>query len=198
MYHLNQKKPQWSLQIFHGTENGEWMKTMLHSWPNVIYTNLQVSNLTVSDYSRLLKTPRFWNGISGEHVLIFQTDSIMLRSGIDEFMSYDYIGAPWKVTKEHQYLIGNGGLSLRRRNVMIKICDQYPDTTHRPEDVYFAEHLLHDGYKLPTKEIAMKFSVETMYNERPLGVHKPLRIPLPKLRELFQFRIDPAPNLGGS
>ena len=190
MYHLNRHGPSWGLQIFHGTDNEEWLKNMLHMWPNVIYTNLQVSNLQVSDYSRLLKNTEFWNKIPApaEHILIFQTDSIMLRSGIDAFLAYDYIGAPWKVSKEHEYVIGNGGLSLRKKSIMLQICVKYPDTSSRPEDVYFADHLLHDGYQLPTKEIAMTFSVETIYHDRPLGVHKPLRIPLLKLKDLLQFR----------
>ena len=42
------------------------------------------------------------------------------------------------------------------------------------EDVYFSfwSHRL-VGYHLPTKEVAATFSVETIFNRDPMGLHKP-------------------------
>ena len=45
---------------------------------------------------------------------MFQTDTILLRYGIDEFLSknLNYLGAPYR--KRENTFIGNGGLSLRK------------------------------------------------------------------------------------
>jgi len=175
----------WKLQIWCGNDNIDWIKEKLSSWQNVVYSKLPVKNLTVPDYSRLLKSADFWNRIDGEHVLIFQTDSLILRQGIEKFLQYDYVGAPWKVSKEHTLDVGNGGLSLRRKSAMLKIIDKYPDQTGHPEDLYFCRHLKDDGYCLPSREIAKCFSVETVSYDTPIGIHKPLRISINKLKKIL-------------
>jgi len=190
MYFLNipSTNPSWKLQIFHGSNNEKWLKDKLSRWNHVTYTNLGVNNLTVPQYSKLLKSSDFWNQIDGEHVLIFQTDSLMLRHGIEKFMDYDYIGAPWKVSKEHTLVVGNGGLSLRKKSAMLRVIRDFPDDTSHPEDLYFCKHLLESGANLPPKNIACAFSVETIYHESPLGVHKPVKISPEKLERVMIHR----------
>ena len=51
-------------------------------------------NYNVFHYTNLLLCEEFWKRVIGEHVLLFQTDSIMLRRGIDEFLTFDFVGAP--------------------------------------------------------------------------------------------------------
>jgi hypothetical protein len=46
-------------------------------------------------YSSILLDVNFWRGLPGEHILIFQTDSFLLGDGLDEWVDYDYVGAPW-------------------------------------------------------------------------------------------------------
>ena len=81
-----------------------------------------IRNLSNIEHSEYMETSGFWKNVKGEKALIFQTDSLLLRSGIDEFLSYDYVGAPWRKPKENQ-LVGNGGLSLRTVSKMIEICE---------------------------------------------------------------------------
>ena len=49
---------------------------------------------------------------------------MLLKSGIEEFLKWDYIGAPWEKPKEGCF-VGNGGLSLRTRDKMIEITEKY-------------------------------------------------------------------------
>lgn len=185
LYHLNenQSDKKWGLQILHGTENEEYVKECVLGWDNVVLTNIGVKNLTNIQHSELMETSNFWKQLNGQKILIFQTDSILLRNGIDEFLDFDYVGAPWRKPKENQY-VGNGGLSLRSKNVMIEICEKYKETEQIWEDIYFVKHL--KGKGVADVETAKRFSMEDVYSENPLGVHNPIRHIEPiKLKEVL-------------
>ena len=79
-------------------------------------------------------------------MLVFQTDSLLCRRGIDEFDTWDYIGAPWRVDDlwcaGKPWLTsvgGNGGLSLRSRRKTLECIDAIGYTRGQCEDVYYAE-----------------------------------------------------------
>ncbi|MEO5581733.1 MAG: DUF5672 family protein [Saprospiraceae bacterium] len=128
------------------------------------------------DYNQLIASIHFWNSLPA-HVLIFQTDSFMLRSGITPFMKYDYVGAPWSKLNIDIFSIplniGNGGFSLRKRNKMIQILGKIPYNSDLAEDVYFANAFYELGGVLPAFDKHKKFSVEQVYYEKPLAVHAP-------------------------
>lgn len=77
----------------------------------------------IAGYNELMLSKRFYEAFSGySHVLIAQTDALVLSDRLDEWCARDfsYVGAPWFVggsEPEHplQFLaVGNGGFSLRR------------------------------------------------------------------------------------
>ena len=173
LFYLNEtdSKIKWGLQIFHGTENEEYVKSIVRNWGDVKLINIGSSSITKLEYSELMKTSTFWKQINAEKVLIFQSDSILLRSGIDEFLEYDYIGAPWRKPKENK-MVGNGGLSLRTVAKMVEICDKYKDEELMWEDIYFVKYI-DEG--LADIEVANKFSMEDVYSPNPLGVHLPIK-----------------------
>ena len=37
----------------------------------------------------------FWNLFASKKILIHQEDSIIFKNNINDFLKYDYIGAPW-------------------------------------------------------------------------------------------------------
>lgn len=130
------------------------------------------------DYSGILKDIEFWKDIDEEHILVFQHDSFVLRSGIEEFVGYDYIGPPWYWTygdfKDKRYKDlkdfkqgGNGGFSLRKKSAMMRIIESNPPY-YEYEDMYFSNALSED---VPL-DIKKKFAVESMFYENPLGVHQ--------------------------
>ena len=130
------------------------------------------------DYSSIMKDSSFWSDIDQEHILVFQHDSFVLREGIDEFLQYDYIGAPWdwsynnSIDRRYKNLKdfrngGNGGFSLRKKSAMLELSSgSFPDYEY--EDMYFSNALKND---IPL-EIKQKFAVESIFYENPLGVHK--------------------------
>ena len=185
MYFLNETNSniKWGLQIFHGTKNEDLVKKQTYNWDNVIYNNLNVTNLTKLDYNNLLKTNEFWNKVKGKKVLIFQTDSVLIRHGIDEFLEYDYIGAPWMKPKENT-LVGNGGLSLRTVTKMKEICDKYGSSNDPSEDIFFMTYLKENVADFDT---AKRFSVEDVYYPNPLGVHLSYKLDSNLFKEILEL-----------
>lgn len=134
-------------------------------WGLMVIKDVVVNSL--SEYNRLLTSKAFWNRIQFDKILIFQSDSRLLRTGIDEFLEYDFIGAP---LYHVPFPAMNGGLSLRSKKSMIEVIEKYPYYGGN-EDMYFCNGLRHIRGKLPTKEMAQKFSVETIFGYGSLGVH---------------------------
>jgi hypothetical protein len=131
------------------------------------YVN-DVNIKSTSDYSALLMTKAFWESFDTEDILIFQHDSALLRTGIEEFLGYDYIGATWWF----EPYVGNGGLSLRKKSAMLHILDNYNLHKEMPEDVYFAYGCRDLGLKLAPIEAADKFSVESKFVLGSMGYHQ--------------------------
>lgn len=172
MYHLSKSKYKWGLQIFHGNKNEEFVKSLTKDWGNVVFYNVGIDDFTPEEHSTYMETNNFWSNVIGENILIFQTDSLLIRDGIDEFLFYDYVGAPWVKPKEGRY-VGNGGLSFRKKKVMIDVCNRYLPSEQIWEDIFFAKHM--DYSNVPNVDIAKKFSVEGIFYDKPIGVHKPIK-----------------------
>lgn len=89
----------------------------LHPLPGKYY-----HSMNFTDYSLLLESPEFWDMVSGEKVLVFETDTWVCQNAekkLQHWLQYDYVGAPWN----HKVVgctggMGNGGFSLRSRQAM--------------------------------------------------------------------------------
>lgn len=181
-------------QIYHGINNKRLLEETFENEirdHKIFLINLYVDNLNIQSYSDLLTSIDFWKSIKSENVLIFQTDSTPCRNSsfkIEDFMEYDFIGAPVNTTINnflHFYFLPkgyyvnyknfmNGGLSFRKKSSMIKALQKYPWDGKMTEDVWLCMALYKLGGKLPTKEEARKFSFESERLEAiPWGIHKP-------------------------
>lgn len=139
----------------------------LPSNTNVIHYKPQINS--IADYNLLFTSAKFWDKFIGyDRVLIFQHDSGLLRSGIEYFYPYDYVGASWKF-QQHG---GNGGLSLRNPKIMSYICNNFTYNKKENEDVYFSNIMhKHNIGNLAPRNICQLFSVETIYSLGSLGYH---------------------------
>jgi ADP-heptose:LPS heptosyltransferase len=99
------------------------------------------------------------------HVLVVQWDGYILDAGAwdDEYLKYDYIGAPWIYDERN---VGNGGFSLRSRKLQYVLVDNFIDVLH-PEDQsicilyrYYLEEKY--GVKFAPFELAEKFAYESL------------------------------------
>jgi len=181
---------EWNVLIFHGNKNKEYITTIINETLQAFkkrilpLLNLEVDNLTKNDYNKRLTSATFYEMIPTEIFLIFQTDSMILeenKSLLELFLNYDYVGAPWNInlvnskseTENTKIFIGNGGFSLRRKSKMIETCVKHAHLTipvH--EDIFFAGQTAVFLNK-PSAEAATFFSVESIFNKAPFGIHAP-------------------------
>lgn len=139
----------------------------------------------IPGYNRLLLSTAFYERFTTHtHMLILQTDAIVLRDELDAWCAspYDYLGAPWpdgnellinldrfegaygKRIKVH---VGNGGLSLRRIDKTIALLREFPQATQvfcqtgSSEDLFFSfMGSLSRDFVLPGEITASRFALE--------------------------------------
>lgn len=146
----------WELYIFHHLNGG-------------LFEGLKANKINLHrgldrhSYSRLLTSASFWEQIPHEKILIFQHDSMLLRTGIEEFLEWDWLGGP---SGGHY----NGGLSLRSREKSLEVIKA---NRHggESEDIYFHYRMSNVGAKVAPKEVAAKFCCERYFRLGTLGYH---------------------------
>lgn len=172
MYFLNESdsNKKWKLEIHHGNLNQEFCENIVDGIDNVELHHIDYDYMGLYDYDAVFRTTDFWKTITSDNILIFQADTILLKSGIDEFLDYSYVGAPWLKPKEGKY-VGNGGLSIRNKQKMIDIIETYPNDSYFKEDIYFIKYLNNED--IAPIEVAQQFAVEDLYYNDPIGLHQP-------------------------
>ena len=122
---LNEK---WCVEIFTSVSSYEYYKQMCQN----INKNIKVSlcalteKCTINDYNEMMLSVKFWESLAVKKVLLFQEDSLIFRHNINDYLEYDYLGAPWPIQYEISPInYGNGGFSLRSSDLMIKILKTY-------------------------------------------------------------------------
>jgi hypothetical protein len=175
---LENLSKEWNIIIFHGNQNEDYVKDIItnklsYHISRITLINLNVDNLTIPEYNNLLVSRKFYNYIPTEIFLIFQTDTIICneyKSYINNYLKYDYVGAPWK---HRNMKVGNGGLSLRRKSKMLEIIDNCPYKNKMNEDLYFTQECPEIHRNIPIWQDAIHFSIEDSYEDKSFGVHKP-------------------------
>lgn len=127
--------------------------------------------------------------VSTTHALIVQHDGYIVnpRAWSPAFLSYDYIGAPWR-----DGVVGNGGFSLRSKKLMVRVGERCRDLGGTPavvleegvrkigvsnEDVVICRglrpELEREGFAFAPASIAARFSVEDVGDvARAFGSHR--------------------------
>ena len=139
--------------------------------------NLNTDNLTTEQYSALFTDYALYEHIPTETFLVFQTDSMILaenKDNINLFLDYDYVGAPWHFPSiNYTWLkVGNGGLSLRKKSIMLEILNSKVYDGSEAEDTFFSLNLANIQCNIPDYTKAQMFSVESLYYDAPFGIHK--------------------------
>ncbi len=181
----------WSHTVVCGNLNYDFMVTMCTNIsPEIKVIKTDYDNLNQSTYSLLLASKAFWELFAGEKILLYQEDSCIFKSNVDDFLQWDYIGAPWpKHKNDTPNCVGNGGFSLRTRQCMNDVIDrvsihdtQIANSTREymqnagmaicPEDVYFSKNMQDYGIgKVADWDSASAFSTESIYNGDSFGGH---------------------------
>lgn len=160
----------WDFLIFCGLRNEEYLKTLINAdfaehLHRITIINMNVDNLTINEYNRLMTSKDIYLQIPTEMFLIFQLDTLISSKYYDyiyDFIEYDYVGAPWQWTQD----VGNGGLSLRRKSTILHIINNIK--VFYNEDMYFSANIQNK----PDIQKAMLFSVESIFSEKSFGIHQ--------------------------
>lgn len=156
-----------------------------------ILTSLEVENKeniikikainSTEEYSNFVIN-NLWQYVNTTYVLVVQYDGFILNPDAwdDEYLNYDYIGAPWLVADWSvtnfsfpekllgKFVVGNGGFSLRSKK-MLTLSSKLSQTGKiiklHPEDtslcVLYRELLENEGIKFAPVNLAKKFSFES-------------------------------------
>ena len=130
---------------------------------------LGYSKLIIEDLHKYFET---------SYCLVIQSDSFVVNSDLwkDEFLKYDYIGAPWseKVKTDSNLIldmkenpVGNGGFSLRSRKLVEITAKIDFDSLKFPtenEDIivchYLYEEMVKKGIRFAPPKLAAQFAME--------------------------------------
>lgn len=157
--HIHMMKSVWKLYIFHHLN--------VSSFEGLNATKINLNrDVDRHSYSGMLATESFWNQIPHEKILIFQHDSMLLKRGIEDFLEWDWIGAP-SCSNNQCY---NGGLSIRSRAKTLEVIRKYPHDGGS-EDIYFHRGMIKMGAKVAPLEAAGRFCCERYFKLGTLGCH---------------------------
>jgi len=136
----------------------------------------EYSRFVIHDLSKYIETV---------HILLVQHDGFILNPEAwdDEFIDYDYIGAPWligdwaiknfNVPKDllGKMIVGNGGFSLRSKK-LLSLCSKLADQiiNYNPEDmaicIYYRKLMEENGIRFAPIDLAEKFSYEALDDQK--------------------------------
>lgn len=107
--------------------------------------------------------------VDTDFVLVIQYDGFILNPEAwnDEFLKYDYIGAPWWYEDDNN--VGNGGFSLRSKKLLSILAEDESIVEFHPEDHHIArtygDYLRTKGIVFAPEHIARTFSIEGCLKE---------------------------------
>lgn len=133
--------------------------------------------------------------VTTSHFLIVQWDGWPVNASAwdNDFLIYDYIGAPWPW--HNQLRVGNGGFSLRSTALM-RAASRYDVDFDRAEDDalcrQFRPRLEYEGYRWAPESVAWRFAVEHGPWTEPFGFHDVANWPRALPREAVARRVTAA------
>jgi hypothetical protein len=144
---------------------------MLTSIPHDHPSIIPIEPITSRDAYSSFMVKKVNTYVDTPYALVIQYDGFILNPDAwrDEYLDYDYIGAPWE--EEEGDIVGNGGFSLRSKRLMEllqqddAILDPNElDPPDAPEDWYICV-MIHDylkarGIRFAPVELAKHFSFE--------------------------------------
>jgi hypothetical protein len=157
--------------IFFTDKSSEKIAPHIHGYPIKVQQIPTIASK--GDYS-LFCIKELYKYIETDFLLIVQYDGWVLRpdAWTEEFLKYDYIGAPWSF--HETFKVGNGGFSLRSKRLMEFVSKL--DGPYHPEDVAICrgawnEKIHEAGMRIAPFDLAMKFSSESYPYNGQFGWH---------------------------
>ena len=147
------------------------MKKIFGKFPNKIEINKNKINL--KEYSKILLDQNVWKKIKEDRVLIFQSDTIILRNISDkEFPKLSMLGPVCFDLQNEKKFMMNGGFSFRNKKLMIELCTNKVISSD-VEDLFYTEQIRnHYPELMPSMQECNDFAIESIGNRLTAkGIH---------------------------
>lgn len=147
-----------------------------------LYEVKNIPKLNNIEQLNLFCIKELWKYIETPHFMIIQPDGYIINPELwnDEWLNYDYIGAPWSdlnmKTKLGQPGIGNGGFCIRSKSLakFVSNKQKHLSSLTYNEDGYYSNVINTEPFlKYPSTKEALAFSQEMLVdpNIKPFGIH---------------------------
>jgi hypothetical protein len=167
--------------LLYSSKNIEFHKIILFSYykPFNLTDKIEFIQLESMSYLESTKFSLFKlnDYIDSEFCLSIGTDGYIIHPGLwkNEFLNYDYIGAPWPLRPpwapyiDFHNRVGNGGFVLKSKK-LLELCKNVPYYKEGDHDDgvicdFNRKYFEQCGCKFAPVEIAMKFSLELSIDE---------------------------------
>ena len=120
-----------------------------------------------TEYNSLQQDVAFYRSLPGDTWIFFEVDCYFRKPIPASWNQYDYIAAPY----EWDETSFGGGLSLRKKQAMIAICES-DVPKDQAADHYLCQGVKKLGLKVPEFEEAVTYITESCIYEDPVGVHQ--------------------------
>ena len=165
------KMPNFNLMLISTKETIDFIERIFGKIPNKIEINK--SKINLQEYSKILLDINVWKKIKEDKVLIFQSDTIILRNISDtEFPKLSMLGPVCvNLTDEQKFMI-NGGFSLRDKKLMMELCTNKIINSDI-EDLFYTEQIRqHYPELMPSIQECNNFAIESIGNKLTAkGIH---------------------------
>jgi hypothetical protein len=163
----------YAIHIFCSRANLTFIKNICGSQINNIHIHTIFENVGTSEngrieYNNLLKTATFWNFLKEEHILTVEPDTYLLKHIPECIYQYDYVASKWD-WHESETEPGGGGLSYRKRSMIIKICELDNPLLN---ECSMQDSFLSTGLKILGGKYSHNIFAESTYIEGAIGVHQ--------------------------
>lgn len=161
-------------QVLFFGPSGDGHAHLAHQIPELEWRPVQPLR-SIQDYNRFM-LQELRPHIETDHVLVMQWDGFVSNPELwqDEFLNWDYIGAPWYHGGQPGR-VGNGGFSLRSKRLLdalacLELNTQVPEDMEicvHKKDVLTASHSIH----IAPLDVAQDFACEYGVFRRAFGFH---------------------------
>jgi hypothetical protein len=165
------KMPNFNLMLISTKETISFIEKIFGKFPNKIEINKNKINL--KEYSKILLDQNVWKKIKEDRVLIFQSDTIILRNISDkEFPKLSMLGPVCFDLQNEKKFMMNGGFSFRNKKLMIELCTNKVISSD-VEDLFYTEQIRnHYPELMPSMQECNDFAIESIGNRLTAkGIH---------------------------
>lgn len=171
LYNAAYYGPDWGITIVCSDANYEYCKSVVGDKPTVavipLFTGIGTVDQGKQEYNQLLQSSEFYRGFEEETLCIVETDCYFRRKIPNWVLDYDLVACPYTWDES----MAGGGLSFRKRDAMIRICETFPIKLDA-QDVYLWKGARELGLRLPSCEISEGGLTESIFSLTAFGVHQ--------------------------